>query len=41
MNAVFAIIGLYALATFILVFVYEKPKKNRKKITGRGGDFES
>jgi hypothetical protein len=41
MNAVFAIIGLYALATIILVFVYEKPKKNRKKITGRGGDFES
>ena len=41
MNAVFAIIGLYALATIILVFVYEKEKKNRKKITGRGGDFES
>ena len=41
MNAVFAIIGLYAVATIILVFVYEKPKKNRKKITGRGGDFES
>ena len=41
MNAVFAIIGLYAVATIVLVFVYEKPKKNRKKITGRGGDFES
>ena len=41
MNVVFAIIGLYAVATIVLVFVYEKPKKNRKKITGRGGDFES
>jgi hypothetical protein len=41
MNAAFAIIGLYAVATIVLVFVYEKPKKNRKKITGRGGDFES
>ncbi len=41
MNAAFAIIGLYAVATIFLVFVYEKPKKNRKKITGRGGDFES
>ena len=41
MNAAFAIIGLYAVATIVLVFVYEKPKKSRKKITGRGGDFES
>jgi len=41
MNAAFAIIGLYAVATIVLVFVYEKPKRNRRKITGRGRDFES
>ena len=41
MNAAFAIIGLYAIATIVLVFVYEKPNRNRRKITGRGGDFES
>lgn len=41
MNAAFAIIGLYSVATIVLIFVYEKPKRNRRKITGRGGDFES
>jgi hypothetical protein len=41
MNAVLVIISLYAIATFALIFVYEKPKRNRRKITGRGGDFES
>lgn len=41
MNVAFAVIGLYAIATSALIFVYEKPKRNRRKITGRGGDFES
>lgn len=41
MNAAFVITGLYAVATIFLLLVYEKPKRNRKKITGRGGDFES
>ncbi len=35
------IIAVYTVATFSLIFVFEKPKRNRKKITGRGGDFES
>jgi hypothetical protein len=36
-----AIVGLYAVLAGVLIFKYEKPKKNRGKITGRGGDFES
>ena len=35
------IIAFYAVATLTLIFVFEKPRRNRKKITGRGGDFES
>jgi hypothetical protein len=35
-----AIVGLYAVLAGVLIFKYEKPKKNRGKITGRGGDFE-
>jgi hypothetical protein len=37
----FVIIGIYAAAALFLVFAYEKPSNNRRKITGRGGDFES
>jgi hypothetical protein len=35
------IIAVYIIATLSLIFVFEKPRRNRKKITGRGGDFES
>jgi hypothetical protein len=34
------IVALYAFLAGVLIFKYEKPKKNRGKITGRGGDFE-
>jgi len=35
------IVGGFTALVFFLVLVYEKPKKLRGKITGRGGDFES
>jgi hypothetical protein len=41
MNIGFVIIGLFAAAVGVLIFSYEKPGKSRRKITGRGGDFES
>jgi hypothetical protein len=41
MKTIFALIGLFTVATGVLIFVYEKPTKKRPKITGRGGDFES
>ena len=41
MKTIFALIGLFTLATGVLIYVYEKPPKDRPKITGRGGDFES
>jgi len=41
MNIGFIIIGLFAVAVGVLIFSYEKPKTNRRKMTGRGGDFES
>jgi hypothetical protein len=37
----FLIIGIYAVAAGVLLFVYERPRKSRRKLTGRGGDFES
>ena len=41
MKIALAVIAFYAIAVGALLFVYEKPSKNRRKITGRGGDFES
>jgi hypothetical protein len=35
------IIGLFVLAVAVFLVAYEKPSKTNKKITGRGGDFES
>ena len=35
------IVGLFAVAVAVLVLAYEKPSKTKKKLTGRGGDFES
>ena len=35
------IVGLFAVVVAIFLVVYEKPGKAKKKITGRGGDFES
>ena len=35
------IVGLFAVAVAIFLLAYEKPSKTKKKLTGRGGDFES
>ncbi len=35
------IVGLFAVAVAIFLVAYEKPSKAKKKLTGRGGDFES
>jgi hypothetical protein len=35
------IIGLFAVVVAVFLVAYEKPSKPKKKLTGRGGDFES
>ena len=35
------IIGLFLAAVAVFLIAYEKPGTSNKKITGRGGDFES
>jgi len=35
------IVGLFVIAVAIFLLAYEKPSKVNKKITRRGGDFES
>jgi hypothetical protein len=35
------VIGIFAVILAALLVAYERPAKNKKKITGRGGDFES
>lgn len=37
----FVIIGLFVLAVAVFLVASEKPSKTNKKLTGRGGDFES
>jgi limonene-1,2-epoxide hydrolase len=37
----FVIIAIYAIAIIVLTTRYDRPKKNRSRLTGRGGDFES
>jgi hypothetical protein len=37
----FLVIGVFAMIIAALLVAYERPAKNKKKITGRGGDFES
>jgi hypothetical protein len=34
------IIAIYAVATIFLVTRVDRPRKNPKRLTGRGGDFE-
>jgi hypothetical protein len=34
------VIGAFALVLAALLIAYERPARNKKKITGRGGDFE-
>jgi hypothetical protein len=38
--AKFIAIGAFAVALFGLLIAYERPTRSKKKITGRGGDFE-
>jgi hypothetical protein len=38
--AKFIVIGAFALGLFSLLIAYESPTRSKKKITGRGGDFE-
>jgi hypothetical protein len=35
------VIGLFAMILATLLVAYERPVKSKKKMTGRGGDFES
>ncbi|CAN2185949.1 hypothetical protein MCEMKE14_00410 [Candidatus Nanopelagicaceae bacterium] len=37
----FLIIAGFVLVIGAFIAAYERPGKSRKKITGRGGDFES
>jgi hypothetical protein len=37
----FLVIGVFTMIIAALLVAYERPTNNRKKITGRGGDFES
>jgi hypothetical protein len=37
----FIVIGAFAIVLVALLIAYERPARNKKKkITGRGGDFE-
>ncbi len=36
----FIAIGAFAVILFALLIAYERPVRSKKKITGRGGDFE-
>jgi hypothetical protein len=36
----FIVIGIFAIIVISLLVAYERPAKSKKKITGRGGDFE-
>jgi hypothetical protein len=37
----FLVIGVFAMIIAALIIAYERPAKSKKKLTGRGGDFES
>ena len=37
---IFIVVGAFALVLGALLIAYERPARNKKKITGRGGDFE-
>jgi hypothetical protein len=34
------VIGAFAIVLIALLVAYERPARSKKKITGRGGDFE-
>ena len=35
------VIGVFVMIIAALLIAYERPVKSKKKLTGRGGDFES
>jgi hypothetical protein len=35
------VVGVFVLIISALLIAYERPGKSKKKLTGRGGDFES
>jgi hypothetical protein len=37
----FIVIGVFVMIVASLIIAYERPVKSKKKLTGRGGDFES
>ncbi len=37
----FILIGGFVVIIGAMLIAYERPKKSKKKITGRGGDFEA
>jgi hypothetical protein len=37
----FIVIGVFVMIVAALIIAYERPGKSNKKMTGRGGDFES
>jgi hypothetical protein len=37
----FLVIGVFTMIIAAFLVAYERPTNSRKKITGRGGDFES
>jgi hypothetical protein len=36
----FILVGAFAAILAALLIAYERPARSKKKITGRGGDFE-
>ena len=37
----FIVVGVFVMIVAALLIAYERPSTNKKKMTGRGGDFES
>jgi hypothetical protein len=37
----FIVFGVFALVVVAFLLIYERPMRGKKKISGRGGDFES
>ena len=37
----FIVIGVFVMIVAALIVAYERPGTSKKKLTGRGGDFES
>ena len=40
MTGVFIAIGIFVAVVVIFIITYEAPSQSKKKLTGRGGDFE-